>query len=64
MDPSVVAAYLHELAVGFSAWYRDNQVLNCPDAGLAASRLELVRAVRRTLEAGCRLVCVPFLETM
>jgi arginyl-tRNA synthetase len=64
MDPSIVAAYLHELASGFSTWYRENPVLNCPDFDLAASRLELVRAVKRCLEAGTAIVDIPFLETM
>jgi len=59
-----VAAYLHELASGFSTWYRENPVLNCPDFDLAASRLELVRAVKRCLEAGTAIVDIPFLETM
>ncbi len=64
LDPSIIATYLHDLAQGFSTWYRDNPVLSNPDADLAASRLELVRAVRSTLEAGARLACIPFLEAM
>ena len=64
MEPSVLAAYLHDLAADFSAWYRDNPVLNNPDADLAASRVELVRAVKASLEAASSLLCVPFLETM
>ncbi len=64
MEPSLLAGYLHDLAVDFSAWYRDNPVLNNSDADLSASRVELVRAVRATLQAGTRLVCMPFLESM
>jgi arginyl-tRNA synthetase len=64
MDPSVVAAYLHDLAAGFSTWYRENPVLNCPDFDLAASRLELVRAVKGNLRLGTALVGIPFLEAM
>jgi len=64
MEPSVLAAYLHDLAADFSTWYRDNPVLANPDANLAASRLELVRAVKRSFEAATALVCVPFLESM
>jgi arginyl-tRNA synthetase len=64
MEPSVLAAYLHDLAVDFSSWYRDNPVLTNPDADLAASRLELVRAVKRSFEAASALICVPFLEAM
>ncbi|MBL8968525.1 MAG: arginine--tRNA ligase [Spirochaetaceae bacterium] len=64
MEPSVMAGYAHDLAAGFSAWYRDNPVLNCPDPNLAASRLELVKAVKAGLEKAAGLVCIPFLETM
>jgi arginyl-tRNA synthetase len=64
MEPSVLAAYLHDLAADFSTWYRDNPVLINPDANLAASRIELVRAVKRCFEAASALICVPFLETM
>ena len=64
MEPSLLAAYLHELASGFSAWYRDNPVLTNPDADLAASRLELVKAVKRSLETAATLLCLPFLEAM
>ena len=64
MDPSVIAAYLHDLASCFSTWYRENPVLNCPDADLAASRLVLVRAVRSCLEKGSGLIGIPFLEAM
>jgi arginyl-tRNA synthetase len=64
MEPSVLAAYLHDLAADFSIWYHDNPVLNNPDADLAASRLELVVAVKRSFEAAAALICVPFLEAM
>jgi arginyl-tRNA synthetase len=64
MEPSVLAAYLHDLAADFSTWYRDNPVLTNPDANLAASRLELVAAVKRSFEAASALICVPFLEAM
>lgn len=64
LDSSIVAGYLHELAAAFSTWYRENPVLNNPDQALAASRLELVKAVKTTLEAGTKLVCIPFLEAM
>jgi len=64
MEPSVLSAYLHDLAADFSTWYRDNPVLNNPDANLAASRLELVRAAKCSFEIATALICVPFLETM
>ncbi|MGA2545103.1 MAG: arginine--tRNA ligase [Rectinemataceae bacterium] len=64
MEPSIMAGYLHDLAAAFSSWYRDNPVLTNPDAELAASRLELVKAVKRSFEAASNLICVPFLEAM
>jgi arginyl-tRNA synthetase len=64
LDSSILANYLHDLASGFSSWYRDNPVLANPDADLAATRLELVRAVRETFRAGTKLACIPFLESM
>jgi arginyl-tRNA synthetase len=64
MEPSVLAGYLHDLAADFSVWYRDNPVLTNPDADLAASRLELVKAVKRSFEAATALLCIPFLEAM
>jgi arginyl-tRNA synthetase len=64
MEPSILAAYLHDLAADFSTWYRDNPVLNNPDADLAASRLELVKAVKHSFETATDLICMPFLETM
>lgn len=64
MEPSAIAAYGHEIAADFSAWYRDNPVLSNPDPDLSASRIALVRAVEATLREVCSLLCVPFLEVM
>jgi arginyl-tRNA synthetase len=64
MEPSIMAGYLHDLAAAFSVWYGDSPVLTNPDVDLAASRLELVKAVRRSFEAASALICVPFLEAM
>lgn len=64
MEPSVMAAYAHDLAADFSSWYRDNPVLNNPDPDLSASRVLLVAAVKGTLETVCDMLCIPFLELM
>lgn len=64
LEPSIMAGYLHDLAADFSTWYRDNPVLNNPDPDLAASRVELVRAAKRSFEVAAGLVCIPFLEAM
>jgi len=63
-EPSVMAAYAHDVAADFSAWYRDNPVLNGPDPDLSASRVALVKAVKATLESVCSMLCIPFLEVM
>jgi arginyl-tRNA synthetase len=63
-EPSIMAAYAHELAATFSGWYRDNPVLSNPDQDLSAGRLDLVKAVKSTFEEVCRLLCIPFLEVM
>jgi arginyl-tRNA synthetase len=64
LEPSILAGYLHDLASDFSTWYRENPVLNNSDADLAATRLELVRAAKRSFEVGTSLICIPFLEAM
>jgi arginyl-tRNA synthetase len=64
MEPSILANYLHDLAADFATWYRDNPVLTNADADLAATRLDLVRAVKRSFELASALLCVPFLESM
>ncbi len=63
-EPSIMAAYAHELAAEFSAWYRDNPVLSNPDPSLSAGRLQLVKAAKSTLQQVCGLLCIPFLEVM
>lgn len=63
-EPSVMAAYAHDVAADFSAWYRDNPVLTGEDSDLSASRVALVKAVKSTLRTVCDLLCIPFLEVM
>ena len=63
-EPSVMAAYAHDLASDFSSWYRDNPVLNGPDPDLSASRIALVKSVKATLKTVCAMLCIPFLEVM
>ena len=64
MDPSLLAAYLYELAKGFSRFYHERPVLNAEDPDTAAARLALSRAVLRILTDALDLVCIPFLEVM
>lgn len=63
-EPSVIAAYAHDLASDFSSWYRDNPVLASEDPDLSATRVELVKAVKSALQNVCWMLCIPFLEEM
>jgi len=64
MDPSLVAAYLYELAKAFSRFYHDCPILGAEEPELAWARLALCRAVLVVLRNAMNLVCIPFLEAM
>jgi len=63
-DPSILAAYAHQLASEFSAWYRDNPVLKNDNPDISASRLALVTAIKEILRRASNLLCIPFLDAM
>jgi len=65
LDPSLVTAYLYELAKAFSRFYHECPILS-PEVPpeLAAARLALCRAVLAVLRDALNLVCIPFLEVM
>ena len=64
MDPSLLAAYLYDLAKAFSRFYHDCPILSAEEVDLAAARLALCRAVLLILRDALNLVCIPFLEAM
>jgi arginyl-tRNA synthetase len=64
MDPSILAAYLYDLAKGFSRFYHDCPVLAAEDPALITARLALCRAVLNVLSDALHLTCIPFLEVM
>jgi arginyl-tRNA synthetase len=64
MDPSVLAAYLYDLAKGFSRFYHDCPVLSAEEPALAVARLALCRAVLLVLKDALDLICIPFLDAM
>jgi len=64
MDPSVLTAYIYELAKAFSRFYHECPVLSVQEAELAQARLALCRGVLLTLQDALELVCIPFLEAM
>ena len=63
-DPSLVSAYLYDLAKAFSRFYHDCPILQAETPELSAARLDLARAVLAVLRDGLSLVCIPFLESM
>lgn len=63
-DPSIVCAWLYELARAYSRFYHDIPVLSVEDKDLRRARLELSRLVREALALGMRLINVPVLESM
>jgi arginyl-tRNA synthetase len=64
MDPSLVAAYLYELAKAFSRFYHDCPIISAEEPELAAARLALCRSVLVVLRDALNLVSIPFLEAM
>jgi arginyl-tRNA synthetase len=64
MDPSLVAAYLYELAKAFSRFYHDCPILGAEEPDLAGARLALCKAVLVVLGNAMNLVCIPFLGAM
>jgi len=64
MDPSLVAAYLYELAKAFSRFYHDCPILGAEEPELAEARLALCQGVLVVLRNAMNLTCIPFLEAM
>ena len=64
MDPSLLTAYLYELAKGFSRFYHDCPILSAEGSELVDARLALCLAVKMVLKDALNLVCIPFLEAM
>jgi arginyl-tRNA synthetase len=64
MDPSLLAAYLYELAKAFSRFYHDCPILSAEEPDLAVARLALCKAVLWVLKDALNLICIPFLEAM
>ncbi|MDO8559649.1 MAG: arginine--tRNA ligase [bacterium] len=62
-DPSVVSAYLYELAQTFSSFYQDVPVLQSKGATLS-SRLQLVFAVKTVMARGLSLLGIPAPDAM
>lgn len=63
-NPSVLAAYLYDVAKTFSRYYHDTPILAADEKELAVSRLGLASAVLCVLKNGMELLNIPFVEKM
>ncbi len=63
-NPSMLAAYLYDVAKTFSRYYHDTPILAAEDKSLAVSRLGLASAVLCVLKNGMKLLNIPFVEKM
>lgn len=64
MNPSLITAFLYDLAKLFSQYYHDNPVLHNEDPNLVVTRITLSRAVLQVMRNGMYLINVPFLSSM
>ena len=63
-NPSMITAYLYDLAKTFSKYYHDNPVLHNEERNVVRTRIELVKGVLQVLQNAFDLVGIPFLERM
>lgn len=56
LRPHVLCNYLYELSACFSSFYDKCSVMNCEDASIKASRLEICNMTRKTLALGLDLL--------
>jgi len=63
-DPSLLVAYLYDLARAVSRIYHECPILTAEESELVNARLALCRAVLLVLRDALNLVCIPFLEAM
>jgi arginyl-tRNA synthetase len=64
LNPSVLAAFLYELAKTYSRFYHDNPILNNEDKKVAVSRMKLSMSILQVLRNGFEMIGIPFLEKM
>lgn len=63
-EPQKIANYLEELASDFNAFYNKVSILNTEDPKLKWSRVNLIKAVKITLDNGLRLLNIKVPEKM
>ena len=64
LNPSVIAAYLYELAKGFNSFYQQHSVLNAETALIAAFRVDLCKEVANVLNSGLNILGINAPERM
>ena len=64
LDPSQVAAYAYSLAKGYHRFWHDHSVLSAESAAARAFRVELSRAVAKTLRTAMDLLGIDLPERM
>ena len=62
--PSVVGAYVYELAKQFNGYYHDHSILKEENAGVRTMRLQLARQVARVIKEGMKLLGIDVPERM
>tara|TARA_B110000444_G_scaffold3447_1_gene3211 strand:- start:2090 stop:3868 length:1779 start_codon:yes stop_codon:yes gene_type:complete len=64
LNPSIIAAYLYELAKGFNSFYQQHSVLNAETALIAAFRVDLCKEVANVLNSGLNILGINAPERM
>lgn len=62
--PSVVGAYVYELAKQFNGYYHDHSILKEENAGVRTMRLQLAQQVARVIKEGMKLLGIDVPERM
>ena len=62
--PSVVGAYVYELAKQFNGYYHDHSILKEENAGVRKMRLQLAQQVARVIKEGMKLLGIDVPERM
>ncbi len=64
LDPSLMAAYLYDVAKMFSKFYQECPIVNAETKPLASARLFLAECTLTVMKNAMNLVLIPFLEKM
>lgn len=62
--PSLIAAYVYELAKQFNGYYHDHSILKEENAGVRTMRLQLAQQVARVIKEGMKLLGIDVPERM